>query len=68
MKVHYNDIYLVITEKEENSGGSVEMRLGQCLKALERDNDDIFYMNTIVITILIYILSRIGNRKTPCQN
>ena len=61
VKDHYNDIYLVITERDENSGGSVEMRLGWCLTALERDDDnDIFdnsvsNMNMIVITILIFI-------------
>jgi hypothetical protein len=32
----FENIYMVITETEESSSGSMEMRLSQCLEALER--------------------------------
>jgi hypothetical protein len=46
---------MVITETEESSSGSMEMRLSQCLEALESDNDNDNFDN-MFIYILYYII------------
>ena len=36
----FENIYMVITETEESSSGSMEIMLSQCLEELESDNDN----------------------------
>jgi len=75
LKDHFGEEYVIlcdeVVKEEDRIKGMVEMRLGSCLDALERDHGyldcSISNLNKIVMTVIVHILMLIGNRKTPVK-
>jgi len=76
LKNHFGEEYVIlcdeVVKEEDRIKGMVEMRLGSCLDALERDHGyfdcSISNLSKIVMTVIVHILMLIGNRKTPVKN